>query len=302
MTPKFADAFRSYTLFLQVEKQLAVNTILSYTSDLERYLLFLEQHQNRQSLDELTQEDVISFLTYLKKKELSAKSISRNISSIKGMHRYFVAEQLCSHDPTENIETPKIEKYLPEILTQNEVAAILETPPVNDKSGLRDKAILETMYATGMRVSEVISLRLHQILFDLKLVRIFGKGSKERLVPIGSIAIEWLQKYLSQSRPLFIKSGHVTDIVFLNRRGTSLSRMSIWNIVRQYALQAGIIREIHPHTLRHCFASHLLEGGADLRSVQEMLGHSDISTTDIYTHIDREYLKEVHRTFHPRAR
>lgn len=302
MTPKLADAFRSYTLFLQVEKQLAANTIASYKSDVGRYLLFLEEHQKRQSLDELTQEDVISFLAYLKKMELSAKSISRNISAIKGMHRYFVAEELCAHDPTENIETPKIEKYLPEILTQNEVAAILEAPPVDNKLGLRDKAILETMYATGMRVSEVISLRLHQILFDLKLVRIFGKGSKERLVPIGRIAIEWLQKYLSQSRPLLIKSGRVTDIVFLNKRGTSLSRMSIWNIVRQYALQAGIAREVHPHTLRHCFASHLLEGGADLRSVQEMLGHSDISTTDIYTHIDREYLKEVHRTFHPRAR
>jgi integrase/recombinase XerD len=208
---------------------------------------------------------------------------------------------MLSENPAETLDTPARARMLPDVLTQDEVAAILEQPDTGQDLGIRDRALLETLYATGMRVSEVIGLTVQQLFLEEGFARVFGKGSKERLVPVGSIASEWLTRYLSAVRPRLVRREKNTAAIFLSYRGSPLTRMSILTAVKKYAGMAGIATGVHPHTFRHSFATHLLEGGADLRSVQEMLGHADISTTQIYTHIDREYLKEVHRTFHPRA-
>jgi integrase/recombinase XerD len=216
-------------------------------------------------------------------------------------HKFLTREGTTKNDPTQNIDTPKHSKTLPEVLNQNEVDAILRQPDTSEHLGKRDRAILETMYATGMRVTELITLRQSNVYNQDEIVRIFGKGSKERLVPIGKSALEWINRYIQEVRGTLSKKGKGLDVLFLNARGRPMSRMAVWNMVKTYTAKAGIKKEVHPHTFRHSFATHLLEGGADLRAVQEMLGHSDISTTQVYTHIDREYLKEVHRTFHPRG-
>jgi integrase/recombinase XerD len=272
----------------------------SYKLDLVRYLSYLESQQVT-SLDKIGERDVASLLGMLHDLGLSGRSISRNFSAIKGFHRFLVAEGLSKFNPTENIDPPKRSRTLPGVLNQDEVEAILQQPNGVEPLSIRDRAILETLYATGMRVSELLGLKQSAIDFDEGVVRVFGKGSKERIVPIGRAALEWICKYLATVRPTLARKGKGRDALFLNARGTPLSRMTIWNIVREYSQQAGIRKEIHPHTFRHSFATHLLEGGADLRAVQEMLGHADISTTQVYTHIDREYLKEVHKTFHPRG-
>lgn len=302
MYSSFSPALHAYLNFLALEKGLSKNTVVSYASDLDKYFSFIAVTREKKSPSEITNEDILAFITVRKKDGLKARSISRNISAIKGLHQYLLTEHLCPHDPSDNLELPKLEKNLPGILTQNEVAAMLDAPDVRDKFGLRNKAMLETMYATGVRVSELVTLRMQSVFFDIGLVRVIGKGNKERLIPIGEIALDWIKNYVENARPLLIKKDRFTDIIFLNRYGAILTRTMVWTIVKQYAAEVGITREVHPHTLRHSFASHLLEGGADLRAVQEMLGHSDIGTTDIYMHIDREYVKEVHRSFHPRSK
>ncbi len=201
----------------------------------------------------------------------------------------------------EKVSAPKVSKSLPNVLNINEIESILSEPDVSKKLGLRDKALLETFYACGLRVSELINLKISDLFLKEEMIRVFGKGSKERFVPIGSSAIKWIEEYLKNSRPLLEKKAKSQHVLFLNSRGTKLSRMGVWKIVDKYAKLAGIKKEVHPHTFRHSFATHLLEGGADLRAVQEMLGHVDISTTQIYTHIDRDYIKQVHRDFHPRG-
>ncbi len=291
---------RSYFHFLEVEKNSSDNTVESYKHDLERYLQFLEQ-KGITSFDNTKDHDVSAFLSMLFDVGLSPKSISRNFSAIKGFHKFLVGEQMTINNPTQNIDAPKLSRSLPDVLNQNEVEAILNQPNTVEPLGIRDRAILETMYATGTRVSELISLKQSEVSVDNGAVRLFGKGSKERLVPIGKIALKWIQKYQLEVRNELARKGAGRDVLFLNARGRPMSRMAIWNIVRTYTVKAGIKKEVHPHTFRHSFATHLLEGGADLRAVQEMLGHADISTTQIYTHIDREYLKEVHKTFHPRG-
>lgn len=216
-------------------------------------------------------------------------------------HKYLFGERVTTNDPTQTIETPKMTRTLPDVLNQDEVEAILQQPNVAQDLGKRDRAILETMYATGIRVSELITLKQTGVNRDEQFIRVFGKGSKERLVPIGRSALEWINRYIQEVRGKLTKKGSGQDMLFLNARGKPMSRMAIWNIVKSNTGKSGIRKEVHPHTFRHSFATHLLEGGADLRAVQEMLGHSDISTTQIYTHVDREYLKEVHKTFHPRG-
>jgi len=229
----------------------------------------------------------------------AATSIQRTLSSIRGYFAFLAADGVIVGDPTELLERPKSIRYLPSVLTVEEMLSLFNAVNTGKRCGMRDRALLETLYATGMRVSELSNFTFEQILFDEGLVRIIGKGSKERLVPIGSMAIEWINKYLQTERPLLSKRS-TDSSVFLNVRGTKLSRMGIWKIIRQYVKKAGITKQISPHTFRHSFATHLLEGGADLRAVQEMLGHANIVTTEIYTHVDMEYLKEVHRSFHPR--
>jgi integrase/recombinase XerD len=244
---------------------------------------------------------VSQFIRLLHEQHLAPRSIARTMSAVKGFHRFLSGEDIVSNDPTQNIESLKRTKSLPEVLSVSEIDQILERPDCARPLGIRDRAILETLYATGMRVSELVQLKQSNLMFDEELILVFGKGSKERLVPVGTSARHWISQYQKKGRAVYSRKGKSFDILFLNARGTRMTRQAIWDIIRRYARAAGIKKEVHPHTFRHSFATHLLEGGADLRAVQEMLGHADISTTQIYTHIDREYLKEVHRTFHPRG-
>jgi len=294
------EHLRSYLHFLELEKNASANTISSYKIDLARYLDYLETKEIILP-NKIKEKDIAAFLGLLREFGLSPSSVSRNLSSIKMFHKFLVGEGVSKMNPAENIETPKLSKTLPDVLNQDEIETILNQPNPVEPLAIRDKAILETLYATGMRVTEAITLKQSNVNKDEGIVRVFGKGSKERLVPIGKSALKWIAKYLNEVRGNLSKQGSGQDVLFLNARGRPMSRMAVWNIVRTYTTKSGIKKEVHPHTFRHSFATHLLEGGADLRAVQEMLGHSDISTTQIYTHIDREYLKEVHKTFHPRG-
>jgi len=294
------EHLRSYLHFLELEKNASANTISSYKIDLARYLDYLETKEIILP-NKIKEKDIAAFLGLLREFGLSPSSVSRNLSSIKMFHKFLVGEGVSKMNPAENIETPKLSKTLPDVLNQDEIETILNQPNPVEPLAIRDKAILETLYATGMRVTEVITLKQSNVNKDEGIVRVFGKGSKERLVPIGKSALKWIAKYLNEVRGNLSKQGSGQDVLFLNARGRPMSRMAVWNIVRTYTTKSGIKKEVHPHTFRHSFATHLLEGGADLRAVQEMLGHADIATTQIYTHIDREYLKEVHRTFHPRG-
>lgn len=290
--------------FLALEKNAARNTLASYRLDIARYLGFLERN-NIRDLNQVRDIHLSGFLGTLQKEGLAPRSITRACSAVRGFHKFLLGDGIVKHNPAENIDTPKIERALPDVLSPVEIDAILSAPAASDgdKKNLwiRDRAILEVMYASGLRVSEVVALKQANLFPDQGLIRVFGKGSKERLVPVGGSALRWVDRYRKECRIFLGTRGRSQDALFLNARGGPLTRMSIWNIVQRHAASAGITKEVHPHTFRHSFATHLLEGGADLRSVQEMLGHSDISTTQIYTHIDREYLKEVHRTFHPRG-
>jgi integrase/recombinase XerD len=294
------EHLRSYLHFLELEKNASANTISSYKIDLARYLDYLET-KGIILPNKIKEKDIAAFLGLLRELGLSPSTVSRNLSSIKMFHKFLVGEGISKMNPAENIETPKLSKTLPDVLNQDEIETILNQPNPVEPLAIRDKAILETLYATGMRVTEAITLKQSNVYKDEGIIRVFGKGSKERLVPIGKSALKWIAKYLNEVRGNLSKQGSGQDVLFLNARGRPMSRMAVWNIVRTYTTKSGIKKEVHPHTFRHSFATHLLEGGADLRAVQEMLGHVDIATTQIYTHIDREYLKEVHRTFHPRG-
>ncbi len=290
--------------FLQLEQSLATNSIDAYRRDIARYVVFLESRGVSKSTD-VNDDHVSAFVHELRDLGLSARSIARNLSAVKGLHRFLLGEKITVTDPTINTELPKRGKSLPDVLSLREINRIINATghKKSDKKQLwiRDRAILETLYATGMRVSELTDLRMSNVFFDDQMVKVFGKGSKERLIPIGIPALEWIQKYQSEVRGMCAKKHGTNDAVFLNWRGKPMTRAAIWNIVKEYARLARISKEVHPHTFRHSFATHLLEGGADLRAVQEMLGHVDISTTQIYMHIDREFVKAQHREFHPRG-
>ena len=312
-------AVRGFTNYLRLERGFSPHSVSAYVRDVSRYTAWIgcdvaeETARSRTAdrprrtlpvvtgTDDITLGHITAFLLALAEANLAASSMARTIAAIRHFHRFLHAEGLSAADPSDQIDTPTITRHLPMVLTQDEVALILEQPDVTTPLGLRDRALLETLYATGMRVSELTGLTVDQLLEADGLVRIFGKGRKERMVPFGSIARQWMAQYLATVRPRLLRREQPHPTVFLNHRGGALSRMSVLTIVKKYAGKAGIRTDVHPHTFRHSFATHLLEGGADLRSVQEMLGHADISTTQIYTHVDREYLKEVHRTFHPRA-
>ncbi len=297
----------AYLRFLRLEKSLAAETIKAYMFDLRRYVEFLEMRGTK-LWNGVTEEDCRAYFALLKEIDLAITSTARNFSAVKGLHRYLVNEEITSNDPIQHLDAPRMQKRLPEVLNQNEVFAILEQPSKEKSNStlqqrllVRDRAMLEVLYACGLRASELARLAQHDVLFNQGIVRVMGKGSKERIVPIGKSALHWIRQYQRRTRSYLAKSHKSKDILFLNARGGPISRMSVWNIVYRYTRAAGIRKEVHPHTFRHSFATHLLEGGADLRAVQEMLGHADIGTTQIYTHIDREYLKEVHKTFHPRG-
>jgi integrase/recombinase XerD len=291
---------REYLSSLEFERNLSANTIKSYQNDLKSLIIFLKK-KKVEDPQEITSQHLVSFFKLLTRIGLSSRSSARYYSSIKGFFKYLLASGYLEKNPMEKLSAPKIIKGLPIVLNVNEVEKILESPDPSTKLGLRDKALLEMFYACGLRVSELMNLKVADLFLNEEIIRVFGKGSKERLVPIGSSAIKWIENYLSKGRPLLVKKTKSENFLFLNNRGTKLSRMGIWKIVNQNAEAAGIKKEVHPHTFRHSFATHLLEGGADLRAVQEMLGHVDISTTQIYTHLDRDYIKQVHRDFHPRG-
>ncbi|MGA7722921.1 MAG: site-specific tyrosine recombinase XerD [Ignavibacteriaceae bacterium] len=291
---------KEYLSVLKLEKNLSENTIESYRNDISSLLKFLETRK----IDDpsgIGYEELINFFKALNNAGLNSRSAARYFSSLKGFFNYLAANKYIVVNPIDKVPTPKLAKNLPSVLSINEVDAILSKPDTENQLGLRDRAVLETFYACGVRVSELINLKLSDIFFEEEVIRVLGKGSKERIIPIGSSAIDWINKYLLQSRPFLEKKAKSGNYLFLNNHGTRLSRMGIWKIVSRYVTEAGIQKEVHPHTFRHSFATHLLEGGADLRAVQEMLGHADISTTQIYTHIDREYIKQVHKDFHPRG-
>ncbi len=292
----FVDRFAD---FLLLEQGAAQNTREAYARDIARLVEYASAKGIR-SPAELTSRLLRDYVYHLKDLGLSPASIRRNVSSTRTYFRYLLADGHVVRDPTERLETPKRWRTLPEVLTVSEVEKLLAAPTLEERFVFRDRAMLELAYGAGLRVSEWIGMGVRDVLMDDHLVRVFGKGSKERLVPIGRTAIGAVAIYLRELRPK-LEHGEGKGVLFLNTRGRPLSRMGAWLILRKYVERAGIKKHVSPHTLRHSFATHLLEGGADLRAVQEMLGHVDISTTQIYTHVDREYLRSVHRQFHPRA-
>lgn len=289
------DLFLNY---LSVERGLSQNTVSSYQRDLLRYDRFIRSI-NIFDVNKIDKENIRAYLVYQKEKELNPNTIARSLVAIRLLHRFLIREKLSLSDPTEVIDSPKTWKKIPNALSFNEVEKLLSAPNTREKKGARDKAILETMYASGLRVSELTNLKLEDINLDAGFIRCLGKGRKERVVPIGKVAIGYLRKYLEQSRPKFLKN-KINNFLFLNHCGSAISRIYIWKLIKAYAKEARIKSPIMPHILRHSFATHLLERGADLRSVQEMLGHTNISTTQIYTHINKDRLKTIHKTFHPR--
>lgn len=292
------DCLKSFTDYLKIERQVAQNTTDAYEHDLIRYIRFLNQNSIDHPHD-VSHKEVYAFLEMLHDLTLSSASVSRNLSAVRAFHHFMIGEKWAEIDPTENIAVPKPWMKLPEVLSADEVERLLAAPDTTTDHGLRDRAMFETAYATGVRVSELVSIKTTDIFWQDEFIRVFGKGSKERLTPIGETALSWIETYMQGSRSAPAAKGLGGDLVFLNRFGKKLSRQSVWKSIKKYALEAGITKFISPHTLRHSFATHLIEGGADLRAVQEMLGHSDIATTQIYTHLDREYLKQVHHDYHP---
>ncbi len=291
---------KEYLTTLKLERNLSGNTVSSYKNDISSLLSFLET-LGITDPSEVNKKDLNSFFSSLNKTGLSSNSAARYYSSIKGFFRYLFIQNYIKENPMERVSSPKLKKGLPLVLSVSEVDSILSRPDTSNVLGLRDKSLLELLYACGVRVSELLGLKVSDLFFNEEMIRVFGKGSKERLVPVGRSAVKWVKEYLIKSRPMLEKKHKSENFLFLNKRGTKLSRMGIWKIVDKYIKDAGIKKKIHPHTFRHSFATHLLEGGADLRAVQEMLGHADISTTQIYTHIDREYIKQMHKDFHPRG-
>lgn len=300
----FESALKQYLRFVKVEKGLAENSVLSYKNDLERYLRFVTNDLKINNLGGIKVSHIENFLMELLSMELSISTVARNISSIRSFHEFVVVEKLADANPAELVELPKKAKKLPEVLTAIEVEQIIDSIDRTISVGVRDAAILETLYASGMRVSELTDLEIDDLYFEIGFIKVIGKGNKERLVPMGELAQKAVEHYVENARNDFLNSKKPEkskNRVFINQRGGPLSRMSIWNIVNKYAEKAGIEKNVYPHIFRHSFATHLLEGGADLRAVQEMLGHSSIITTEIYTHVDRSLLHQIHKEFHPRA-
>lgn len=285
--------------YLTVEKNLAANTLAAYQRDLKKYLAYCRQ-AGYSNWEQVTLADINSFLAELRRQGLNPKSISRQIVSLRNFHRFLAEEERVSHDPTVNLESPRPWKKLPYFLNLEEVDGLLAAPDVSKPLGLRDRAMLDCLYATGLRVSELVSLALQDLNLTAGFLRCLGKGSKERLVPLGSQAQTSMKNYQHGARPLLAK-GRMTDYFFLSQQGDKMTRQGFWKILRKYARQVGITKKVSPHVLRHSFATHLLERGADLRSVQMMLGHADISTTQIYTHVAQERLKAILHKHHPRS-
>ncbi len=285
--------------YLQVEKGLARNTLDSYRRDVTKFLVYL-QNMKKVKIEEIDKDLLAGYIFFLKKSMSSPATVARGLSSLKSFFRFLCLEKYLEVDPSVYLDTPKLAQKLPRVLTQEEVDRLLAAPRGFDPRTFRDRTMLEVIYATGMRVSELISLDINHVEVDLAFVRCAGKGNKERIIPIGSLAAHCLKEYLDRVRPLLVKKPG-EKALFLNQQGKRMTRQGFWKIIKKYAVATGINKEITPHTLRHSFATHLLNNGADLRSVQELLGHVDISTTQIYTHLTKSQLKEIYNKTHPRA-
>ncbi len=281
---------------LWMERGVSDNTLLAYRSDLQKYALWLDK--NKYEMVNAQEGHLRSYLSSMKGR--TARTMARHLSSLRSLYSYLVREGIMKHDPSARIEAPKLGRQLPKFLTEAEVEALLNAPDTGNSLGLRDRAMLEILYATGLRVTELIGLQSGQVNLRQGVVRVLGKGNKERLVPLGEESIEWLNRYLQDARTELLKES-ISDTLFPTRRGTVMSRQAFWYLIKHYAVVAGINKTISPHILRHAFATHLLNHGADLRVVQMLLGHSDISTTQIYTHIAQERLKNLHAEHHPRG-
>ena len=285
---------------LKSERRKSINTLMSYKRDLKQYHDYLNDELNIKSIISVTLGHIRSYVRHLNDKGMSANSIKRAISSIRVYHSYITEKGFMKDNPAHLLEIPKVPRKIPNILNIQEIESILNSIPKKTPMAIRDLAIFELLYSCGLRVTELCDLKIPHILWDSDMIRVLGKGAKERFVPLGPIAKENLTNYLNHDRPVLTKKKSKVSEVFLSRNGNKLTRMMIWILLKKWTANANIKKEVSPHTLRHSFATHLLEGGADLRSVQEMLGHADITTTQIYTHLDKEHLKQVHRDFHPR--
>lgn len=293
------DYVDSYYSYLAVIKGLSKNTLESYIRDCKKFIFYLKK-DNVFELSKIKHSHILDFLTQLKYKKSKPRTIARYIVSIKQFFRYLLIEKIITEDPTINIRTPKLSVSLPDILSLQEIEQLLESPDDSTNIGQRDSTMLEVLYGTGIRVSELINLELNGLNFDLGYIMVMGKGSKERIVPLGSIALRKVKSYIEYGRNALLKDKS-SDYLFLNRNGKRMTRQGFWKNLRQYVIKSGINKTVTPHTIRHTFATHLLERGADLRTIQILLGHSDISSTQIYTHIDVKRLKDIHAKHHPRA-
>ncbi|HEX3015449.1 MAG TPA: site-specific tyrosine recombinase XerD [Desulfobacteria bacterium] len=291
---------KEFMRYLAVERGLALNTRVSYERDLVDFASFLQDREGH-DLAAATKTDILAYLVLLQKQGKATTTISRHLAAQRTFYRFLLNEAVIQRDPSDNLETPKLAQRLPKVLSVQEVDQLLGQPQTGTVAGIRDKAMLEVLYATGLRVSELISLTCSRVNCEVGLVRCLGKGSKERIVPLGRVATAWVTEYLERGRPKLVNRHGAGETLFLNQHGRGLTRQGFWKIIKGYAAAAKIGKTITPHTLRHSFATHLLENGADLRSVQEMLGHADISTTQIYTHLTRSRLNEVYAKAHPRA-
>lgn len=293
------DTVGKFLESLEYEKGLSQNTLESYGADLRDYQMFLQDHSSETLID-VAPSTIVGYLMFLRRKGRSTATVARRLASIKSFYRFLLKEGYIDKDPSENLSSPSLERRLPKVLTLAEIERLLDQPDPSTPIGLRDKAILEVLYATGLRVSELTNLDLGDVDLREGFVRCIGKGSKERVVPLGEIAIVSTRSYIENGRPTLIFDPKELSL-FVNQNGGRMTRQSIWKLVKKYSERARIPKEVTPHTIRHSFATHLLEHGADIRSVQEMLGHADISTTQIYTHVTKDRLKDVYARSHPRA-
>ena len=294
MSHAFIDSFIEY---LAIERSAPENTIAAYESDLADFALWFDE--TGIAIDRVQGTDLAQYTSHCKNKKLKATSISRRLSTIRQFYRFLLEEGVIKSDPTREMASPKQGKYLPGVLSREEVDRLLAAPDTGTPLGLRDKAMLELIYATGLRVTELVGLKLPGLNLHVGYLICRGKGDKERLVPMGETAQRWVKEYIDLVRPSLVKAA--SDVLFFSNRGKAMTRQNFWYMIKRYALSAGIMKSISPHVLRHSFATHLLAGGADLRSVQMMLGHADISTTQIYTHVTSTRLKKIHEQYHPRG-
>lgn len=296
---EFLDRIEDFMVYLQIDKKYSENTIDAYHRDLMRYYKYVNEIEHK-DFGTIKKKEIKNYLKYLNDSGLDQRSVSRNISSIRSFYKFLLIEKYVKNNPSDLLELPKRKKTLPQVLSMEEIDRLLDIP-LTDPYSYRNKAMLELMYATGLRVSELINLKLHDVDLSMAYVRTVGKGDKERIIPIGDVALNVLKNYMENYRKLLLK-GKVTDALFLNNHGLGMTRQGFFKILKNLAKEKDIKTPFSPHTLRHSFATHLLNNGADLRSIQELLGHSDISTTQIYTHISNQRLKENYQNFHPHAK